>query len=74
MDDDRDLANWLFANATTMLEDAACMAATGQSSQVDASQLIDLGQKLQAATHDITIIVQAAAIIATRSANEDNNS
>lgn len=65
MDDDhRDLANQLFATATAMLEDAAEIAASGQSPQMTASQLLDNSSRLRAATREIAVIVEAAAIIA----------
>ncbi len=67
MDDDhRELANWLFATATAMLEGAASTAATGQSSRQNASQLIDLGRGLQAAVCDIAVIAETATNVAAR--------
>jgi hypothetical protein len=63
-DDYRDLANRLFATATAMLEDAIEVAVAGQSRRLDPSNLADHGRRLQAAAHDITIIAEAAAIVA----------
>lgn len=69
MDDDhRELANWLFATATAMLEEAAGTAAAGQSPRNDALQLIELGRRLQTAARDVAVIAEAAAIIAQRGA------
>ena len=65
MDDDyRELTNHLFAAATAMLEDAIEVAAAGQSSRLNPSQLADHGRRLQTAAHDIGIIDEAATIAA----------
>ena len=71
--DHRELANRLFATATAMLEDAVVLATAGQSHQNDASELIDLGQRLQAAARDVAAIAEAAAIVAKRGAETGRN-
>ena len=63
-EDDRELANRLFATATAMLEDAATAAAEGQSSRLGAAQLADLGRRLAAAARDVAVISEAAMIVA----------
>jgi hypothetical protein len=63
-DDQRLLANRLFAAATAMLEDMIESAIAGQSSQLSPSQLADHGQSLQGAASDVAIIAEAATIIA----------
>ena len=63
-DNDRDLANRLFATATAMLEDAMEVAVAGQLPRLSPSQLSDVGRRLQAAAHDIVVIAEAAAIVA----------
>ena len=69
IDDHRELTNRLFATATAMLEDAIEVAVAGQSPRLNASQLTNDGRRLQAAARDIAIIAQAAAIVASLSAN-----
>ncbi len=67
--DDRELANRLFATATAMLEDATGTAVAGQSARLTPSQLADHGHRLQAAARDIAIIADAATIVASLSVN-----
>ncbi len=65
MDDDhRELANWLFAAATAMIEDMIETAVAGQSSRLSPSQLADYGLSLQSAARDVAIIAEAAMVIA----------
>ena len=66
-DDQRELANHLFAAATAMIEDLVETAVAGQSPRLSSSQLADHGRSLQAATRDVAIIVEAATIIAISS-------
>ncbi len=74
MDNDyRELAHRLFAAATAMLEDAIGAAVAGQSSRLNPSQLADNGRRLQAATHDIAIIAEAATIVAILGVNRRRN-
>ncbi len=72
-DDDRELANRLFAAATAMLEDAIEVAAVGQSSRLTPSRLADHGRRLQAAARDIAVLAEAAVIVANRGADEPSN-
>ena len=67
-DDDRDLANRLFATATAMLEDATEIAA-GQSPLLDPSGLVEHGRRLQATALDIAVIAEAATIAAISGAD-----
>ncbi len=63
MDDDyRALAHRLSAAATAMLEDAVAVA--GQSAKLGPRQLADRARQLHAAARDITVIAEAAMIIA----------
>ncbi len=74
MDDDyRELANRLFATATEMLEDVIEVAVLGQSPRLTPSQLADNGRRLQKATHEITIIAEAAVIVANLGINRRRN-
>lgn len=66
--DDRELAHRLFATATAMLEDATVIATAKQSPYIDASKLMDLGERLQAAGRDAAVIAAAAEIVAKRGA------
>ena len=68
-DDNRELANRLFATATAMLEDVIEVAVAGQSPRLTPSHLADRGRRLQAAAQDIAIVAEAATIIANLSAN-----
>ncbi len=68
-DDDRELANRLFATATAMLEDAIGVAVKGQSPRLDSTQLVDHGRRLQAAVREIASIAEAATIVVS----QDNN-
>ncbi len=72
-DDHRELANHLFATATTMLEDATEIAVAGQSSQLNLSQFADQGRRLQAAARDIAAIAEAAVIVANLGDNRHRN-
>lgn len=63
-DDHRDLANRLFALATAMLEDAAVLAADGQSPRLCAAQLAEKGHVLRHAAQDIATVAEAAAFVA----------
>ena len=65
MDDDRrELANRLFAAATAMLEDAAAVAAAGQSPRLSTAQLVESGGRLKVAAQAVTVLAEAAAIVA----------
>jgi hypothetical protein len=66
-DDDRDLANRLFA--TAMLEDAVEMAVAGQSQQLGPSDLANSGRRLGAVAHDVAVSAEAAAIAADPDVN-----
>ncbi len=68
-DDDRDLARHLFATMTALLEDAAELAAAGQSSRLDSPALAALGRRLQAAAKDIAAVAETAAIVADSGTN-----
>ena len=68
-DEDRELAQRLFAAATAMLEDAIETAVAGQSPRLHTSRLAAHGRRLQAAAHDIAIIAEAATIVSDRAVN-----
>ena len=70
-DDQRDLANHLFATATAMLEDAVEVAVAGQSAKLDATQLADHGRRLQAAARDIAGVADAAVIVSSLDEHQD---
>jgi hypothetical protein len=72
-EENRDLANRLFATATAMLEDAVELAAAGQSPRLSPPQLVDHGARLQTAAQDIAIIGEAAMIVANLSDNQRRN-
>lgn len=72
-DDDRELANRLFAKATAMLEDAIELAVAGQSPRLDPSRLAEQARRLLAAAHNIAILAQAAEIIAEISVEHRSN-
>ena len=63
-DDRRELANRLFAAATAMLEDAAALAAAGQSPRLSTAQLVEVGGRLKVAAQAVAILAEAAAIVA----------
>ena len=63
-DDQRELANRLFAAATAMLEDAAAVAAAGQSPRLSAAQLAHHGGRLKVAAQAVTVLAEAVAIVA----------
>ncbi len=67
IEDQRELANHLFATATAMIEDMAEAAVAGQSPRLSSSQLADHGRSLKAAARDVAIIVEAATIVARSS-------
>ncbi len=67
-EDNKELANRLFATATAMLEDVIEVAVAGQSPRLNPSQLADHGRQLQATARDIAIIAEAAKIVANSSA------
>ncbi len=64
-DDHRELAHGLFAAATAMLENAIEAAVAGQSAKLGSRQLADRARQLHAAARDITVIAEAAMIVAT---------
>ena len=74
MDDEyRDLAQWLFAAATAMLENAIEAAIAGQSAKLGPRQLADRARQLHAAARDITVISEAAMIVANSGINQHPN-
>ena len=72
-DDDRDLANRLFATATAMLEEAIEVAIAGQSPRLDSSEISDHGRRLQALARELQTIAEAAAITTVRAAKDPPN-
>ncbi len=72
-DDQRELANRLFAVATASLEDVIELAVAGQSPQLTPTQLVDHGRRLQAAARDILVVAEAATIVANLSVNRRRN-
>ncbi len=74
MDDEtRDLAQRLFAAATAMLEDAIEAAVAGQSVKLGPRRLADRARQLHAAVRDITVIAEAAMIVANSGFNQHRN-
>ncbi len=74
MDDDyRELAHRLFAATTAMLEDAIEAAVAGQSAKLGPRQLVDRARQLHAAARDITVIAEAAMIVANSGVNQHRN-
>ena len=72
-DDQRELANRLFAVATATLEDAIAVAVAGQSAKLGPRQLADRARQLHAAARDITVIAEAAMIVANLGINQRRN-
>jgi len=74
-DDYMELAHRLFATATAtaMLEDKIHVPVVGQPSRLNPSQFADAGRRLQAATHEIAIIAEAAMIVANLGVNRHPN-
>lgn len=70
-EDDRELLRRLFAAATAMLEDAIEAAVAGQSAKLGPRQRVDRARQLHAAAGDITVIAQAAMIVANSGVNQD---
>ena len=74
MDDDcRELTRRLFAAATAMLEDAIEAAVAGQSAKLGPRQLAKRARQLHAAAGDITVIAEAAMIVANSGVNQHRN-
>jgi hypothetical protein len=72
-DDNRELANRLFATATAMIEDAIELAVAGQSPRLNPSQLADFGRRLQIVARDIAVVVEAAVIVTNSGVNRGQN-
>ncbi len=72
-DDQRELANRLFAVATATLEDAIAVAVAGQSAKLGPRQLADRARQLHAAARDITVIAETAMIVANSGTNQHPN-
>ncbi len=74
MDDDyRELAHRLFAAATAMLENAIEAVVAGQSAKLGPRQHADRAHRLHAAARDITVIAEAAMIVANSGVNQHRN-
>ena len=74
MDDEyRELARRLFAATTAMLDDAIEAAVSGQSAKLGPRQLVDRARQLHAAARDITVIAEAAMIVANSGVNQHRN-
>jgi hypothetical protein len=69
-DDNKQLANHLFAVATAMLKDAIETAATGQSAHLTMVQLERHGSTLRAIAQDIATVADTATIVARVAADE----
>ena len=69
---DPELFRHLMAKATVMLEDAAGLAAEGQSSQISQDRMIEIARRLQAAAQDVTALAGAAAVIASDGVRHDD--
>ncbi len=72
-DDQRELANRLFAAVTAMLEDAIEVAVAGQSSKLGPRQLANRARRLQATVQEIAAIAEAAKIVANLDGNRRPN-
>ncbi len=72
-DDQRELANRLFAVARATLEDAIAVAVAGQSANLGPRQLADRARQLHAAARDITVIAETAMIVANSGTNQHPN-
>ena len=72
-DDSRELARWLFAAATAMLEDATEVAGAGQSPEASPARLADCAHRLATAARDVAIIAEAARIAAESGINRPPN-
>ena len=70
--DDRELLRHLFAVATGIAESAHDAAAKGQSGHPAAQDYADLAHRLHTAARNIPALAEAAAIIATQSAEKVN--
>ena len=70
--DDRELLRHLMAKATALLENAAALAAEGQSSQISNDRMIEIAGRLEAAAKDVGALTGAAAIVASRGINQDD--
>ena len=70
--DDRELFRHLMAKANVMLEDAAALAAEGQSLQISQERMIELVGPLQAAAQDVGALAGAATVIASGGINHDD--
>jgi len=55
-----------------MLEDAAGLAAEGQSSRISQERMIELAGRLQATARDIAALAGAAAVIASGGRSHDD--
>lgn len=63
-DEQRELINQLFAEATALLEDVLEIAVAGQSPALRDHELDRHVARLQACSHDIATLSQAALVIA----------
>ena len=63
-DDDRELANRLFAAMTAMLEDAAEAAAAGQPARAAPAELAAQARRIRATGHEVAALAEAALVIA----------
>jgi phosphoribosylcarboxyaminoimidazole (NCAIR) mutase len=64
MNTSKALVNNLFATATAMLEDTIEFAVAGQSSRRTPQDLAQYAIKLEASAHDISVLANAAGVIA----------
>lgn len=69
---DRELFCHLMAKATSMLEDAATLAAEGQSSRTSQGRMIEHASRLKAAVQDVAALAGASSVIASRGINQDD--
>ena len=70
--DDQELFCHLMAKATVMLEDAAALAADGQSSQISEERMIGIARRLQATGRDVAVLADAATAVASSPLNHDD--
>ena len=69
---DRELFRHLMAKATAMLENAAGLAAEGQSPLLSQDQMIEVARRLQAAAQNVAALADAATTVASSPLNHDD--
>ena len=74
MDDDhRELVRRLFTAATELIETAHDATVAGQSSEIAAEDYTETARRLQGTARDVTVLAEAAMIVANLSINQHRN-